>query len=615
MPGSRRSLPFRAVWLYLALSLAYIVVTDRVLLQVSEDMRMLGTLQMAKGVFFVAVSAWLGYRVLKSREEVAMVALHEERASEGMLRSRSMNLELLTEMSSTLRETESLEEMFPALLDSALAALETDSGTLSFYDLRSDELVHSVSRGWMVRTGKTPKRPQTGIAGYVYRMGQPYVFDDLRSDPLARPDARASMPEGYSGACIPLRSRTETAGVMFITFKHPRRIRSDELSLLCAMGDMAGIALQRTLLFEEALRRLTQLQSLRAVDIAITGSPDLDVALSVLLNEVMRHQRTDGAAVYLKQQTDGKLLFAASLGIEDPPVVGTEVDIAGGAIQQAVQSGMPQVLSCDSGLGKARCLLCDAGHDYRGCLTVPLLAKRELVGLLVLFTASSFPADPEWHEFLVTLAGQGTIAIESARLFTGLQESRAELLAAYDSTIEGWAHALDLRDSETEGHSRRVTELTVALSGHLEVPSQQLAHIRRGAMLHDVGKMAIPDSILHKPGPLTDEEWEVMRKHPVYAQQMLSGISYLEPALAIPFAHHEKWDGTGYPSQLAGEAIPLEARIFAVVDVYDALLSHRPYRPAWSHESALEHLVAQSGRHFDPVVVEGFLDLVGARSK
>ncbi len=169
------------------------------------------------------------------------------------------------------------------------------------------------------------------------------------------------------------------------------------------------------------------------------------------------------------------------------------------------------------------------------------------------------------------------------------------------------AHALDLKDKETEGHSRRVTEMTISVARKMAMKNEDLAHVRRGALLHDIGKMGIPDGILLKPGKLTDEEWEIMRRHPSYAYEMLLPIAYLRPALDIPCCHHEKWDGSGYPRGLKAEQIPLAARIFAVVDVYDALTSDRPYRPGWTKEQALKHIREQRGRHFDPRVVEIFL--------
>jgi putative two-component system response regulator len=191
-----------------------------------------------------------------------------------------------------------------------------------------------------------------------------------------------------------------------------------------------------------------------------------------------------------------------------------------------------------------------------------------------------------------------------------LREANAQLLSAYEATIEGWSHALDLRDRETEGHSRRVTQLTVRLAQALGISDDDILHIRRGALLHDMGKIGIPDSILHKPDKLTDEEWAIMRQHPQLAYDMLYPIEYLHPALEIPLTHHEKWDGTGYPRGLKGEEIPIVARLFAVVDVWDALTSDRPYRPAWSQEEALTYIREQSGKHFDPQVVDLFFKVV-----
>jgi putative two-component system response regulator len=187
-----------------------------------------------------------------------------------------------------------------------------------------------------------------------------------------------------------------------------------------------------------------------------------------------------------------------------------------------------------------------------------------------------------------------------------LREANAQLLSAYEATIEGWSHAMDLRDRETEGHSQRVTQLTVKMSQALGLGNEDIMHIRRGALLHDMGKIGVPDAILHKPGTLSDEEWVLMRKHPQFAYDMLYPIEYLRPALEIPYSHHEKWDGTGYPRRLKGEEIPMAARMFAVVDVWDALTSDRPYRPAWSEEEALKYIREQSGKHFDPNAVDLF---------
>jgi putative two-component system response regulator len=197
---------------------------------------------------------------------------------------------------------------------------------------------------------------------------------------------------------------------------------------------------------------------------------------------------------------------------------------------------------------------------------------------------------------------------ERHRVEEHMRRAAHELETAYDTTLMGWARALDLRDKETEGHSQRVTRMTVRLAQALGVPEADIVQMRRGALLHDIGKLGIPDAILQKPGPLDEDEWVIMRKHPLYAYDMLAPIPFLGTALDIPYYHHEKWDGSGYPCGLAGEDIPLAARIFAVVDVWDALTNDRPYRAAWTPERALNHIQSLVGTHFDPQVVAAFVE-------
>lgn len=193
-----------------------------------------------------------------------------------------------------------------------------------------------------------------------------------------------------------------------------------------------------------------------------------------------------------------------------------------------------------------------------------------------------------------------------------LEETHRVLQDAYEKTMEGWARALELRDRETEGHTQRVIDMTISLANALDIKDEEeLRNIRRGVMLHDIGKMGIPDNILLKAGPLTDEEWELMRLHPVFAYELLHPIIYLRPALDIPFCHHEKWDGTGYPRGLAGEQIPIAARLFALADVWDALRHDRPYKTAWPLEKTIRYIQEQKGKHFDPQVVDAFLPITG----
>jgi putative nucleotidyltransferase with HDIG domain len=249
-------------------------------------------------------------------------------------------------------------------------------------------------------------------------------------------------------------------------------------------------------------------------------------------------------------------------------------------------------------------------EGFASYFSVPLIAKGQVKGVLDVFNRKTLNPDQDWYNFLETLGGQAAIAIDNTTLLEDLHRTNVELTLAYDSTLEGWSKALDLRDKETEGHTQRVTELTIQIAKQMGIIDEDIIHIRRGALLHDIGKMGIPDKILLKPGPLDEDEWKIMKNHSTLAYNLLFPITYLRPALDVPFFHHEKYDGSGYPYGLKGEQIPIAARIFAIVDVWDALTSDRPYRSAWSTKKALTYIKEQSGSHFDPQVVEFFLGLI-----
>jgi PAS domain S-box-containing protein len=257
------------------------------------------------------------------------------------------------------------------------------------------------------------------------------------------------------------------------------------------------------------------------------------------------------------------------------------------------------------------------GNPYRSLAAIPLWYEDTIFGVLSIFSRMENAFDADEERLMTEMASDLSYGLLTHRARADrktfldiLQVTNQELERSYDATLEGWSDALELRERETAGHSQRVVEMTLAIARAMNVPEAQLIHIRQGALLHDIGKMGIPDSILLKPGPLTDDEWRTMRHHPIYAHKLLKGITYLLPALDIPYCHHERWDGMGYPNKLAGERIPIAARIFAVVDVWDALTSDRPYRLAWSPEEALQYIRDQSGKQFDPQVVREFMRIL-----
>jgi PAS domain S-box-containing protein/putative nucleotidyltransferase with HDIG domain len=369
---------------------------------------------------------------------------------------------------------------------------------------------------------------------------------------------------------------------------------------------------------EQAQLQIQRLRSLRAIDVAISSSFNLNLTLDILLDQVISQLNVDAAAILLFDATARDLEHGASRGFRTSAIREAKVRLgegyAGKAVVERQMIHVPNLMTRETELPPAFLLMLkeEAFIEY---YCIPLIVKGEVNGVLEIFHRSALAGDSEWLDFLDALAGQAAIAIEDSTLFENLQRSNQELFQAYDATIEGWSHALDLRDRETEGHTLRVTELTMELARQFGVSEEQLINIRWGALLHDIGKMGVPDSILLKPDKLTDEEWESMRKHPTFAIDMLSPIGYLKSSLDIPYCHHEKWDGSGYPRGLKGDVIPLAARLFAVVDVWDALCSDRPYRKGWSADETIEFIRSQAGSHFDPKVVEHFLELIERRNR
>jgi PAS domain S-box-containing protein len=362
---------------------------------------------------------------------------------------------------------------------------------------------------------------------------------------------------------------------------------------------------------EQARYRLEHLATLHAIDMIINSSLDLRVTLQEMLDLAVSQLHVDAAAVLLMNPHTQLLEYAAVQGFHDTRIRHSLLKLGEGIAGRAAleqRSIFIANLLIDGGVAPRISSLI-AGENFIGCYVLPLIAKGQVKGVLQVLHRSTLNVDEEWLGLIDSLAAQAALAIDNATLFNDLQRSNMELILAYDTTIEGWARALELRDRETEGHTQRATELTLMLARAMGMSETELVHARRGALLHDIGKMSIPDSILLKTGSLSDEEWRIMRRHPVYAYELLSPIAYLRPALDIPYCHHEWWDGTGYPRGLKGKEIPLAARIFSLADAWDALNSERRYHPAWPEEQVREHIRSLAGSQFDPAVVDRFLNL------
>jgi putative nucleotidyltransferase with HDIG domain len=347
---------------------------------------------------------------------------------------------------------------------------------------------------------------------------------------------------------------------------------------------------------------------LHEIDRAITDNTNINITVNIILYHVLVQLKVDAAVILLLNPESNILEYAYSRGFATNEIKSVSLPVHGCLANQNPSNNNSICVRClDNNLCPVTNLLNSEGFSNH--FGAPLIIRGQIIGVMGLFQRTSRKPETEWYSFLETIATQAAIAVDNTALFNNLQVSNKELAMAYETTLEGWVRALDLRDRETEGHTKRVANMTLVLSKALGIKDSILPHVRRGALLHDIGKMGVSDRILNKIGPLTDEEWDIMKRHPIYAKNLLSPITFLHQAIDIPYYHHEKWDGTGYPQGLAGTAIPLTARIFAVVDVWDALTSDRSYRAAWPIEKAKAYLISESGKYFDPRIVKKFFEL------
>ncbi|HXF83452.1 MAG TPA: PAS domain S-box protein [bacterium] len=541
----------------------------------------------------------------------AAAALENARLFEESQR-RASEFEALYETAQILSMQQDLRGVLQTVIDRAGALLGVGGGAIHFFDPVREELEVVVVRGFPLTVGA--RRPVTvGVAGAAARQREPIVVDDY-----ARWEGRNRELDtcGIRSAIgVPMVYRGELIGVLTVGERGERTLpfTPDDVRLLTLFAAQAASAVHNARLFEEARRRMDQLQALHDIDTAITSSMDVRVTLTVFLDKVTGTLGVDAADVLLLNEASQTLEYIAGRGFRTSALQHSRLPLSRGYAGQAAAQRrtivVPDLAAAPGEFHRSPLLREEGFVSYVAC---PLIAKGQVRGVLELFHRSPLAPAPEWQAFLATLTGQAAIAIDNATLVSDLQKANVDLTLAYDTTLEGWSRALDLRDRETEGHTQRVTELTLRLARAMGVREEELIHIRRGALLHDIGKMGIPDSILLKPGPLTEEEWAIMRRHPVFAFQLLHPIPHLRQALDIPLYHHERWDGAGYPQGLAGEQIPLAARIFAVADVWDALRSDRPYRAAWGETEARTYIAREAGRQFDPRVVEAFLRMLGA---
>lgn len=520
-------------------------------------------------------------------------------------RRRVRELEVIANLSNSLRAANDHLEMVRAILMHLQNGLKMETAALRLFDPQTQKPIYEIVEG-----------AHKIMEEFLETFGSEFTetFRKKQSVLCIYKD-NISVNERcpcQSLVAVPLVAQEHKLGELFACRRNT--FSDQDLHLLEAIADIAANAFYRASLNQQTEKQLRHLTSLYTIDQAISKRHNLEAILKIIVQEARSQLDVDALAIHLYDPHAQQLTFVAGDGFRTQLIKDTRLSMGEGVMGKAAKEKTtvytPNIYRARTPLASTKLFLEEGFIAHH---VSPLLIQDQLKGMLEAFQRKEFTPHQDWQNLFEAFAGQAAIAIDNAQLFEDIQRTNLQLSIAYDATLEGWAKALELRDRETGGHSNRVTELTLHIAAEMGIPNDQLIHIWRGVRLHDIGKMSIPDSILLKPGPLTDAEWEIMRCHPQYAYELLSPIEYLRPALDIPYCHHERWDGSGYPRGLKGEEIPLAARIFAVVDVWDALTSDRPYRSAWEQKKALEYILEQRGKQFDPAVVDVFLRIIHAQ--
>jgi len=526
----------------------------------------------------------------------------------------------LVEISTALLFARDEDMLWTEVLAAVQRLLRADRVAIYLYDRAADRLSCPRSYGLSPEYVAEINRRFHDVPGSaILSKPEPVVVQDVETDARTTALREWMLREGFrSYAVFPFYTSKGMTGAFTAYRNAPGSFTASDLATGGTLVRMIGLALENAELTLEARRKASDLGALYAAAQDMASSLlDSQALLYTLARHMTESLQATSAYISAVNISNGTFIVTAEYWSERASPAERKSDLGRQyaladypALRETLLSGKTSILHADD----PRCSEAEraqfAEYGVRSILFVPVLARGKALGGIEIWESRRKRKFTAAEMFLAqSMAAHAGSVLENAALYEQTRRHAEELAQAYDSTLAGWARALELRDEPTEGHTRRVTELTLRLARKLGIPESDLVHIRRGALLHDIGKMGIPDAILHKPGPLTKQEQRIMRLHPQYAYEMLSTIPFLKEALDIPYCHHELWDGSGYPRGLKGEEIPLAARIFTVVDNWDALTSDRPYRPAWSKEKARQYIRENAGKLFDPNVVEAFLSL------
>ena len=530
------------------------------------------------------------------------------------LQKANKKLVSLYQASCDLHAPKPLANLMPGLLKTIVEVAGYEQIAYYSYNKKEEELVFTAASGFPEEEQQQIKRScsfnlkkDKCIVCKVARSQQPYIINDTSQES----DWTMGKLPVKSALLNPVVLNKSLQGMICLFSPSTNSFSEEDKLSISVLANNVAIALDNNSNTEQVKKQLERISVLHNIDLAISNSMDLNTTLNIFLEHVQTQLQIDACTILLKESNADKYKISAKRGFKTSLIA--ENDIRQGTSFDKQVTKERKVITHD-GLAHQNVTSSFAemwkSEGFTSYVGIPLITKGEVVGVLEIYNRSVLDRSTEWLDFLSTLAGQATIAIDNSKMFSELQSSHSDLVFAYDATIKGWSRAMDLRDRETEGHTQRVTDFAIRFARKIGIKQESIIHVYRGALLHDMGKLGVPDDILFKPGPLSESEWMVMRQHPQIAYEMLSPIDYLKPALDIPYCHHEKWDGSGYPRGLKGEEIPLAARLFALVDVWDALSSDRPYRKAWTKEKVITYIKEQSGSHFDPDLVNDFIQLI-----